>query len=90
MKRRINFQILVLVGILLVGTWFLIAGGTNNTPFDQQKQVDEIPLTDDPESNWGFSWPNFDLDFPEFEIPVLSGVFGLTAGGLFIIVLLIF
>jgi len=89
LKIRINFKILLLIGILLVGTWFIIAGGTNNTPFNHQKEQDKIPLTDDPDSNSGFSWPNFDWNVPEFDIPVINGLFGLTSGGLFIIVLLI-
>ncbi len=70
-----------------MGTWFLIAGGTSNTPFDQQRAMDEVSLTEDPGSD--FSWPNFDFDLPEIEIPVLSSVFGLTSSGLFIIVLLV-
>jgi len=72
-----------------VSTVLILAGGTINTPFNQQQRVDKIPLTDDPESNSGFSWPNFDWNFPEFEIPVLDSVFGLTSNGLFIIVLLV-
>lgn len=89
MKKHINYQILLLIGILLVGTWFIIAGGTRNSPFDQQKTMDEIPLTDDPDSNSGFSWIDFDWNLPEIEIPVLTSILGLTSSGLFIIVLLV-
>ncbi|MHA1944555.1 MAG: hypothetical protein ACXAC6_01870 [Candidatus Hodarchaeales archaeon] len=72
-----------------MSTVLILAGGTINTPFNQQQEIDTIPLTDDPESNSGFSWPNFDWVWPEFEIPVLNSVFGLTSSGLFIIVLLV-
>ena len=67
----------------------LLAGGTINTPFNRQQEIDKIPLTDDPESNSGFSWPDFDWIFPDFEIPALNSVFGLTSSGLFIIILLV-
>ena len=67
----------------------LLAGGTINTPFNRQQEIDKIPLTDDPESNSGFSCPDFDWIFPDFEIPALNSVFGLTSSGLFIIILLV-
>ncbi|MHA2032721.1 MAG: hypothetical protein ACW98F_19475 [Candidatus Hodarchaeales archaeon] len=72
-----------------MSTTLLLASGTINTPFDRQQEIDKIPLTEDPESNFDFSWFNFDWLFPEFEIPALNSVFGLTSSGLFIIVLLV-
>ena len=86
-KRILNLRNLVLIGTILTCTILIVAGGSINTPFDQQRQIDSIPLTEDPDANTGFSWPNFEL--PEIEIPGLNSVFGLTSSGLFIIVLLI-
>ena len=87
MRNQINFRNLLLIGVILASLILILASGTINTPFDKQQRVDKIPLTDDPDSNSGFSLPDFNI--PEFDFPVLSSVLGLTGSGLFIIALLV-
>ncbi len=69
-------------------------GGTHNTPYETQEEYSDVPLAKDPNGSGFNFWDLLDfLDFSLPELPVLqtAPLFGLTAGGmvvLFVILLI--
>ncbi|MFX0122633.1 MAG: hypothetical protein ACFFAE_03290 [Candidatus Hodarchaeota archaeon] len=77
---------LVLFLILLGSVYLIIGFGSNNTPYQKQKEYDEVKLADDPTMQ-----PNpffFDFEFPSIDIPVIGGIFGLSGPGIWIIIII--
>ena len=78
-----KWQLLLLI-ILVGGTFIVVSNGSINTPYLKQDEKDEIPLADDPTNS---PWFTFDFQLPLIEIPFIGGLLGLGAAGLSIIFL---
>ncbi|MFX1282815.1 MAG: hypothetical protein ACFFB5_04135 [Promethearchaeota archaeon] len=78
-----KIALLVLLLILLGSIFLIISNGSNNIPYQSQKEYSDVPLTDDPTTQ-PFLFP-FDFQFPSIDIPIIGGVFGLGGTGLWII-----
>lgn len=76
----------LLLLLVVIGSIYLVIGfGSNNTPYQKQKDED-VSLVDDPTTQ---SNPfNFDFQFPSIDIPVIGGIFGLAGPGIWIIIVI--
>jgi hypothetical protein len=78
---------LILIMVFIGSIYVIISFGSNNTPYYKQEEYEEVPLAEDP-----IMQPNpfnFDFPLPSIEIPVISGILGLTEpviGLIFIII----
>ena len=74
---------LVLLLVLIGSVYIIISFGSNNTPYQKQKEFEEVSLAEDPttQDNPFF----FDFPFPSIDIPAISGIFSLTGSGIGII-----
>ncbi|MFW9905010.1 MAG: hypothetical protein ACFFFH_11800 [Candidatus Thorarchaeota archaeon] len=83
--NRIGTLLLILV--LIGSIYIVISFGSKNTPYHKQEEYEEVSLTEDPvkQSNPFI----FDFPFPSIEIPVISGILGLTGPAIGIIFIII-
>ncbi|UCG04286.1 MAG: hypothetical protein JSW11_09925 [Candidatus Heimdallarchaeota archaeon] len=80
-KKGILVLLLIFFGIIYLITGF----GSNNTPYQRQKEYDEVNLADDPT----VKTPNpFIFEFPSIDIPSIGGIFGLGSTGVGIILII--
>jgi len=87
LTRFSKSRFFLLTIIIVVSISLFILNGSRNTPISNQKEFDEVDLIDDP----GERNPLFDFQFklPEINIPILSGIFGLASGAIWIIIFII-
>ncbi len=86
MKFNKKVTFVLLLGFL-VSIYLVIGFGSNNTPYQKQKEYDEVELADDPTTQTNPFI--FDFEFPSIEIPGIGGIFGLGGYGLGIILIII-
>ncbi|MFX1516633.1 MAG: hypothetical protein ACFFC6_10010 [Promethearchaeota archaeon] len=74
---------LVLFLVLIGGVYIVIGFGSNNTPYQKQKEYEEVSLADDPTTQVNPFF--FDFPFPSIDIPAISGILGLAGSSIAII-----